>query len=148
MRKLFIDNEGKSVLANKIMKFYENNNEARFADVIEAQDYLVKELDIAKNIRGVESISIPKSGNMRVRTTDLFITDSSTGIVRKFFIGNWIIEFTTGNQIKFYSQNKKELGFHSSIWGDGTVHPHISGRSNRGCLGSAEARTSSILASR
>lgn len=147
MRKLFIDNEGKTVLANKIKNYYDNNNEARFADTIEAQDYLVKELDIAKNLRGVESISIPKSGNMRVRTTDLFITDSSTGIVRKFFIGNWIVEFTTDNQIKFFSQNKDELGFHSSIWGDGTVHPHISGRANRGCLGSAEARASSILAS-
>lgn len=147
MRKLFIDNEGKTVLANKIKSYYDNNNNERFADIIEAQDYLRNELEIAKNLRGIESISIPKTGNMRVKTTDLFISDGSTGIVRKFFIGKWIIEFTTGNQIKFYSQNKSELGFRSNIWGEGTVHPHISGRNNRGCLGSAEARTSSILAS-
>lgn len=148
MRKLFIDNEGKTVLANKIKSYYDNNNNECFADIIEAQDYLHNELEIAKNLRGVEYISIPKSGAMRVKTTDLFISDSSTGIVRKFFIGKWIIEFTTGNQIKFFSQNKEELGFRSDIWGDRTVHPHISGRNNRGCLGSAEARTSSILASR
>lgn len=140
MRKLFIDNDGIIKLAEKIMKYKSsNNNEEQFPDIIAAKEHIIKELNSAKLLRGIESISIPKSGNMRIRTTDLFISNSETGILRKFFIGKWLIEFTADNRIKFYSQNKEELGFHSHIWGDNTVQPHISGRSNTGCLGNSEA---------
>lgn len=140
-RKLFIDNNGFDYYASKV---YENvnadkDNDRNYADLLECRQYIMQQLKLAARLNNVQSISVLKSGLIRIRTRDLFISTSDTGILRKFFVGKWKIECDYYFNLKFRSCNIQELGFNSGCWGQNTVHPHISGRSAEACLGNAAA---------
>lgn len=140
-RKLFIDNNGFDYYASKV---YENvnadkDNDRNYADLLECRQYIMQQLKLAARLNNVQSISVLKSGIIRIRTRDLFISTSETGILRKFFVGKWKIESDYYFNLKFRSCNIQELGFNSGCWGQNTVHPHISGRSAEACLGNAAA---------
>lgn len=140
-RKLFIDNNGFDYYASKV---YENvnsdkDNDRNYADLLECRQYIMQQLKLAARLNNVQSISVLKSGVIRIRTRDLFISTSDTGILRKFFVGKWKIECNYYFNLKFRSCNIQELGFNSGCWGRNTVHPHINGRNAEGCLGNAAA---------
>lgn len=140
-RKLFIDDNGFDYYASKV---YENvnadkDNDRNYADLLECRQYIMQQLKLAARLNNVQSISVLKSGLIRIRTRDLFISTSDTGILRKFFVGKWKIECDYYFNPKFRSCNIQELGFNSGCWGQNTVHPHISGRSAEACLGNAAA---------
>lgn len=139
IRKLFISNKGFDNFAESIYNTTKENKEQAFPDIIACRDYIMSQFKLASKLSKVASISLTDNGELRIRTNDLFISDSSTGKLRKFFVGKWKVTTTVDGAYYFSSANKKELGFNSDIWGEGTVHPHISGRSNYGCLGNAEA---------
>lgn len=140
-RKLFIDNNGFDYYASKV---YENvnsdkDNDRNYADLLECRQYIMQQLKLAARLNNVQSISVLKSGLIRIRTRDLFISTSETGILRKFFVGKWKIECNYHFNLKFRSCDIQELGFNSGCWGRNTVHPHISGLSAEACLGNAAA---------
>lgn len=138
-RKLFINNKGLDVLADYIYETTEENKDVNFVDKIECRQQLLEQFKLAARMNKVSSISVTENSTIRIRTRDLFISNSDTGILRKFFVGKWLIEVDRYGMYHFKSYNKQELGFRSSIWGNNTVHPHISGRDGHGCLGNAEA---------
>lgn len=139
VRKLFISNIGFERFAENIYNTTKDMKDQSFVDIIACREYLMQQFKFASKLSKVSSISLTDNCELRIRTRDLFISDSSTGILRKFFVGKWRITTTPSGYYHFTSMNVKELGFYSGVWGDGTVHPHISGRSGHGCLGNAEA---------
>lgn len=138
-RKLFIDDVGLDTYANKVYEDSLRDDNRNYADVIECRNYIMQQLKLASRLNTVQSISVLQSGIIRIRTRDLFISNSDTGILRKFFVGKWKIECNYYFNLKFRSCDIQELGFHSGCWGDNTVHPHISGRNAEACLGNAAA---------
>ena len=134
-RKLYIDNDGLEVYANSVYEQSKNN----YADIIECTEQINAQLKLASRLPKIKSISVVKSGAIRFRTYDLFIRTTDCNRLRKWLVGKWEIEVSTNGSYHFKSFNKNELGFHSVVWGDNTVHPHISGRDGHGCLGNAEA---------
>lgn len=138
-RKLFIDDVGLDRYANRVYKDSLDDDNRNYADVIECRNYIMQQLKLASRLNNVQSISVLQSGIIRIRTRDLFISNSDTGILRKFFVGKWKIECDYYFNLKFRSCDIQELGFHSGCWGDNTVHPHINGRNAEGCLGNAAA---------
>ena len=138
-RKLFIDDGGLDRYANHVYEDSLDDDNRNYADAIECRNYIMQQLKLASRLNTIQSISVLQSGIIRIRTRDLFISNSETGILRKFFVGKWKIECNYHFNLKFRSCDIQELGFHSGCWGDNTVHPHISGRSAEGCLGNAAA---------
>lgn len=146
-RKLFIDNEGLDKYAGLVYMASENDrrNEnisefvREFADIIDCKSYILYQLKLASKLNSIQSISVLRDGTIRARTRDLFITNSETGTLRKFFVGKWKIECDFNFHLKFRSCNITELGYHSSCWGNRTVHPHINPNNAEGCLGNASA---------
>lgn len=138
-RKLFVSDIGLEALANYIYRTTLDMTDVNFVDVIECKDYILNQLRLASKMAKISSISVTDSGQIRVRTNDLFIKTEDTGILRKFFIGKWLISFDKYGDYLFNTIGSKELKFNSDVWGNGTVHPHISGRNRHGCLGNAEA---------
>lgn len=139
VRKLFISNTGFDKFADVVYNTTKDNKDQAFADIIACREYIMRQFKLASKLPKVSSISLTDSGELRIRTRDLFISNSDIGKLRKFFVGKWKIVATPEGDYVFHSMNKTELGFYSGTWGNGTVHPHISGRSGHGCLGNAEA---------
>lgn len=139
VRKLFISNTGFDKFADVVYNTTKDNKDQAFVDILACREYIMRQFKLASKLPKVSSISLTDSGELRIRTRDLFISNSDTGKLRKFFVGKWKIVATPDGDYVFHSMNKTELGFYSDIWGNGTVHPHISGRSGHGCLGNAEA---------
>lgn len=137
IRKLFINNDGLDAYVEQVMINTKDNEEQRFADSIACKQYIQDQFKLSVKLPKIKSISLLENGTMRVRTRDLFITTTDTGRLRKFFVGSWEVTADPGGRYWFKSNNKEELGFRSSIWGNNTVHPHISGRDGHGCLGNA-----------
>lgn len=133
VRKLFISNKG---LDNYVDKIYENSSKALSKE--EIKNNIMQELKLVVKKKHIKSISIRDNGEMRIRTNDLFISTTDTGILRKFIIGRWNIEIDWEKDIKFYADDYEKYGFISGCWGGDTVHPHISGRTHIGCLGNVE----------
>lgn len=137
VRKLFINNNGLDAYVEQVMINTKDNEEQRFADSIACKQYIQDQFKLSVKLPKIKSISLLEDGAMRVRTRDLFITTTDTGRLRKFFVGSWEVTASPDGRYCFKSNNKEELGFRSSIWGNNTVHPHISGRDGHGCLGNA-----------
>ena len=139
IRKLFINNNGLDAYVEQVMINTKDNEEQRFADSIACKQYIQDQFKLSVKLPKIKSISLLENGAMRVRTRDLFITTTDTGRLRKFFVGSWEVTADPEGRYCFKSNNKEELGFRSAIWGNNTVHPHISGRDGHGCLGNAAA---------
>ena len=139
IRKLFINNNGLDAYVEQVMINTKDNEEQRFADSIACKQYIQEQFKLSVKLPKIKSISLLENGAMRVRTRDLFITTTDTGRLRKFFVGSWEVTADPEGRYCFKSNNKEELGFRSAIWGNNTVHPHISGRDGHGCLGNAAA---------
>lgn len=137
IRRLFINDAGLDKYAALVEK-----NTDKFADVIEAREYILKQAKFASKLPKVKSISLVESGYWKIRTRDLFITTTDTGRLRKWFVGDWRVEVDYYGDIFWYPSTSsiRELGFNSGIWnstGHNTVHPHISTTTNHACLGNA-----------
>lgn len=137
VRRLFINNNGFDKFTENVFSTRESMKDEAFADIIECREYVMKQFKLASKLPKVSSISLTEDGEIRIRTRDLFISNSETGILRKFFVGKWKVTIALAGEYRFYPLNKNELEYDSGVWGSGTVHPHISGRSHQGCLGSA-----------
>lgn len=138
VRKLYIDEEGLDVYVDSVYKQTEEDEATKYADIIECKNQVMAQFKLASKLPKIKSISITKDGSIRFRTLDLFISTTDCDRLRKWFVGKWEVEVSKYGGYHFKSLNKKELGFHSPVWGEGTVHPHISGRDGHGCLGNAE----------
>lgn len=127
-RKLYIEDTGFEDYYNNVYKNSVRKDTNTFADVIECKQKVMTQFKLASRLNKIQSISVLKSGTIRFRTRDLFINNSETGRLRKFFIGKWVIEIDFYSHLKFKPLDRNELGFTSSVWSGhhNTVHPHVS----------------------
>lgn len=136
VRKLFISDEGlieyaRYTLNKRGITLTEDSLAEEIARLKASLQKVVKK-------KHIKSISIRGTGEMSIKTNQLFISTSDTGILRRFPIGSWEIVLRVEHDVLFKAQEKSIYAFNSGCWGSDTVHPHISGRTSHGCLGSAE----------
>lgn len=144
-RKLFINNDGLMQLAANLLSETNaedraHNKSYRFQSITECQEYILKQLKVAVKMKKILSISIIKTGTVRIRTADMFISNAETGVLRKWYIGPWRIDVDKYGDIKWRPLKASTLGIRVGCWGgDRTVHPHISGKTYKACLGNAQS---------
>ena len=143
-RKVYIVDEGLDKLADQVKNYYINAmQEMPWGDDKEfktAKDFLLNEAKEVGNIPEIRYINIRQDGSVAVQTYTILIENSESGRQRYFYTGTWQVSATVGNTPRWYQDNHmaRLYGFRSNIWGCTTLHPHISSRTKKGCLGNSE----------